>query len=184
METSCKLQQYNCFISLLKDAAYLARHVGLRCKLPITVPALTINRLCGSGFQALINGIQEIQLSNANIVLTGGTENMSQAPYAVRNIRFGTRYGVDQKMEDNLAHALIDRYPQETPMAITAENLGNQNGITRELCDAYALQSQKRWAAANEAGVFKSEIAPIVIKTKKGTEEMNAGYSFIVSNSR
>ena len=153
------------------DAAYLARHVGLRCQLPIGTPALTINRLCGSGFQAAINAIQEINSGDAEVVLTGGTENMSQAPYAVRNIRWGTRYGLDLKMEDTLAAALVDRYPVETPMAITAETLGDQNGITRQHCDEYALKSQKRWAAAQQAGIFKSEIVPVQIKTRKGVED-------------
>lgn len=155
------------------DAAYLARHVGHHCKLPVTVPALTLNRLCGSGFQTLISGMQEIQLGNAHVVLTGGTESMSQAPYAVRNVRFGTRYGVDQIMEDTLAHALVDSFPVKVPMAITAENLGDQNSLTREDCDKYALQSQQRWAKGNETGAFKSEIVPVSIKSKKGVEEFS-----------
>ena len=79
----------------LTDAAYLSRHVGHRAGLPIKAPALTINRLCGSGFQSVINGAQEILLGEANVVLAGGTENMSQAPYVLRNARWGTRYGVD-----------------------------------------------------------------------------------------
>ena len=124
----------------------MARHVGHRCQLPLATPALTINRLCGSGFQALIQGVQEIRVHDAEVVLTGGTENMSQAPYAVRNVRWGTRYGVDLKMEDTLAAGLVDRYPQEIPMAITAEKLGDKYGITRDECDEYALESQRRWA--------------------------------------
>ena len=129
------------------DAAYLARHIGLRSKLPIQTPALTINRLCGSGFEAMVKGVQEIQLGESEVVLTGGTENMSQAPYAVRNIRWGTRYGLDLKMEDTLAASLVDRYPSEVPMAITAENLGGQNNVSRKDSDEYSLQSQQRWAA-------------------------------------
>eukprot|EP00158_Paraphelidium_tribonemae_P007304 Partr_v1_DN28188_c0_g1_i1_m55021 putative acetyl-CoA acyltransferase 2 len=154
------------------DAAYLARHVGHRVKLPIATPALTINRLCGSGFQTIIQAVQEISVGESEIVLTGGTENMSQAPYAVRNIRWGTRYGVDLKMEDTLAASLVDRYPVETPMGITAENLADQNSISRKQCDEYALQSQKRWAKANEAGRFKAEIVPVSVKTRKGVEEV------------
>ncbi|KAJ3040956.1 3-ketoacyl-CoA thiolase, mitochondrial, partial [Rhizophlyctis rosea] len=152
------------------DAAYLARHVGHRAGLPIEAPALTINRLCGSGFQAVINGAQEILLGEAEVVLTGGTENMSQAPYALRGIRSGTRYGQDLKLEDTLAHGLVDTYPQKIPMGITAENLGKQYGITREDCDKHALLTQKRWGSANGAGRFAAEIEPIEIPGKKGPE--------------
>ncbi len=132
------------------DAAgpYLARHVGLRSGLDITVPALTVNRLCGSGFQSVINAAHEIIVGDANIVLTGGAESMSLAPYALRNIRFGgTRFGVDLKLEDTLAAALVDRFPKETPMGITAENLSQEHKISRQECDEYALMSQQRWAA-------------------------------------
>jgi hypothetical protein len=132
------------------DAAgpYLARHVGLRTGLDITVPALTVNRLCGSGFQSIINAAHEIIAGDANIVLTGGAESMSLAPYALRGIRFGgTRFGVDLKLEDTLAAALVDRFPKETPMGITAENLAQQHNISRQDCDEYALLSQQRWAA-------------------------------------
>ena len=131
------------------DAAgpYLARHVGLRSGLGITVPALTVNRLCGSGFQSVINGAHEIIAGDADIVLAGGSESMSLSPYALRNIRFGgTRFGVDLKLEDTLAAALVDRFPKETPMAITAENLAQQHNISRQQCDEYALLSQQRWA--------------------------------------
>ncbi|KAF9277878.1 3-ketoacyl-CoA thiolase, mitochondrial [Mortierella alpina] len=150
------------------DAAgpYLARHVGLRSGLDITVPALTVNRLCGSGFQSVINAAHEIIVGDANIVLTGGSESMSLAPYALRNIRFGgTRFGVDLKLEDTLAAALVDRFPKETPMGITAENLSQEHKISRQECDEYALLSQQRWAAANKAGRFNAEITPVEYKT-------------------
>lgn len=140
------------------DAAgpYLARHVGLRSGLDITVPALTVNRLCGSGFQSIINAAHEIIAGDANIVLTGGTESMSLAPYALRGIRFGgTRFGVDLKLEDTLAAALVDRFPKETPMGITAENLSNEHKITRQECDEYALLSQQRWAAGKPSFSFR-----------------------------
>lgn len=152
------------------DAAYLARHVGHRAGLDIKVPALTLNRLCGSGFQAAISGAQEILLGEAEVVLTGGTESMSQSPYALRNARFGTKYGVDQKLEDTLAHGLVDSYPVKTPMGITAENLAQKHGFTRQDSDAYALLSQKRTAEAQQEGRFKSEIAPVELKGRKGTE--------------
>ncbi|KAI9138755.1 Thiolase, N-terminal domain-containing protein [Paraphysoderma sedebokerense] len=155
------------------DAAYLARHVGHYGKLPIHVPALTVNRLCGSGFQAVINAAQEIQLGEAQVVLAGGTESMSQAPYALRNARWGTRYGVDLKLEDTLAAALVDSYPEKVPMGITAENLAQQYNISREDCDKLALQTQQRWAEAEKNGHFKAEIAPVEIKTKKGVEHFS-----------
>ncbi|KAJ3098362.1 3-ketoacyl-CoA thiolase, mitochondrial [Phlyctochytrium bullatum] len=164
---------YGNVLQTSSDAAYLARHIGHRAGLPIHVPALTINRLCGSGFQSIINGIQDIASGEAEIVLTGGTENMSQSPYALRGIRTGTRYGVDQKLEDTLAHGLVDQYPTVTPMGITAENLAKQYGITRKDADDFALQSQHRWAKAHKAGIFDAEITPIELKSKKGVESFN-----------
>ncbi|KAI8814274.1 Thiolase, N-terminal domain-containing protein [Cladochytrium replicatum] len=152
------------------DAPYLARHVGHRAGLPIHAPALTINRLCGSGFQAVINGAQEIMTGEANIVLAGGTESMSQAPYVLRGIRTGTRYGVDQILEDSLSQALVDHYPKKTPMGITAENLGKEYNITREETDEFALRSQLLWGEAHGKGHFDAEITPITIKVKGGTE--------------
>ncbi|KAG0050578.1 3-ketoacyl-CoA thiolase, mitochondrial [Gryganskiella cystojenkinii] len=158
------------------DAAgpYLARHVGLRSGLDITVPALTVNRLCGSGFQSIINAAHEIIVGDSNLVLTGGTESMSLAPYALRGIRFGgTRFGVDLKLEDTLAAALVDRFPKETPMGITAENLSQQHNISRQDCDEYALLSQQRWAAAHKAGRFNAEIVPVQYKNKKVIETLS-----------
>ncbi|KAF9435859.1 3-ketoacyl-CoA thiolase, mitochondrial [Entomortierella beljakovae] len=153
--------------------AYLARHVGLRAGLDISVPALTVNRLCGSGFQSIINAAHEIIAGDSNIVLTGGSESMSLAPYALRNIRFGgTRFGIDLKLEDTLAAALVDRYPKETPMGITAENLAKEHNISRQDCDEYALSSQQRWAAAHKAGIFNAEIVPVEYKVKKAVETL------------
>jgi acetyl-CoA acyltransferase 2 len=149
------------------DAAYLARHVALRSDLAVHTPALTVNRLCGSGMQAVINGYQDIVLGDAEVVLTGGTESMSQAPYAVRNVRFGTQLGVNPPFEDTLWSALTDSYAK-VPMGITAENLAEQYKLSRQEVDAYAVRSQQRWAAAEKAGIFKREIAPIEVKTKKG----------------
>lgn len=101
-------------------AIYLARHAALGAGIPTHVPALTVNRLCGSGFQSIINSGQEIELGDSNIVLCGGTESMSQAPYAVRDTRFGTKLGTDLKLEDTLWSALTDGYCK-TPMAITGD---------------------------------------------------------------
>ncbi|XP_068960466.1 3-ketoacyl-CoA thiolase, mitochondrial [Petaurus breviceps papuanus] len=151
------------------DSVYLARHVGLRVGVPQATPAFTLNRLCGSGFQSIVSGCQEICAKDAEVVLCGGTENMSQAPYCVRNIRFGTRLGTDIKLEDTLWTSLTDQHIK-TPMAITAENLAEKHKISREACDKYALQSQQRWKAANDAGYFNNEMAPIEVKTRKGKE--------------
>ncbi len=152
-----------------QDAIYLARHIGLRSGLPIPVPALTINRLCGSGFQAVVNGAQEILLGDANVVLTGGAESMSQAPYAARGIRFGTRLGVSPALEDTLWSSLTDTYCG-CPMAITAENLAAEYGITREMADEYGLRSQKAWASAHAEGRFGAELCSVEIKGRKGPE--------------
>ncbi|XP_069133039.1 3-ketoacyl-CoA thiolase, mitochondrial-like [Argopecten irradians] len=151
------------------DAIYLARHVGLRSGVPEAAPSLCVNRLCGSGFQAVINGAQEIMLGESEIVLAGGTESMSQAPFAVRDIRFGTTLGKPIQLEDTLWGGLTDTYTK-MPMAITAENLAMQYNISREDCDEYALQSQSRWKQAQDGGVFNAEIAPLTLKSKKGPE--------------
>jgi len=152
------------------DACYLARHIGLKSGVPVDKTALTVNRLCGSGFQSVVNASQEILLGESRIVLAGGTENMSQAPYHVYDARWGTRLGQDLKLQDSLWAALTDAY-SKTPMGITAENLAQKYSISRQEVDAYALQSQKRWATANKEGRFKEEIAPIAVKGKKGPED-------------
>jgi acetyl-CoA acetyltransferase family protein len=149
------------------DAIYCARHVGLKAGLPIETPALTVNRLCGSGFQAVVNGAEQILLGEAEVVLVAGTENMSQAPFVLRGAREGWAFGKAPPVEDSLWSALTDSYGN-TPMAVTAENLAVKYGITRAQCDEYALASQHRWAAANEAGRFKAEIVPVEVPTKKG----------------
>jgi len=152
------------------DAIYCARHVGLKAGLPITTPALTVNRLCGSGFQAVINGAEQLLLGETDAVLVGGTENMTQAPHILRGGREGWPFGKAPQVEDSLWSALTDSY-NNTPMAVTAENLATKYSLSRQDCDAYALLSQQRWAAANEKGFFKDEIAPISIQSKKATVE-------------
>jgi acetyl-CoA acyltransferase 2 len=149
------------------DAIYLARHIGLRSGMRIESPALTVNRLCGSGFEAVILAAQQILLRESECVLAGGTESMTQTPHVVRGLRDGLGYGKSPALEDLMSVALVDSYCK-LPMAITAENLAERYGITREDCDAYALESQRRWAAANERGTFVNEIAPIELTTKKG----------------
>jgi len=150
------------------DAIYCARHIGLKAGVPIEVPALTVNRLCGSGFEAIIQGAHLMLLGDAEAVLVGGTENMTQAPHVLRGGREGFAFGKAPALEDSLWSALSDSYCN-APMAITAENLAVKYGISRDQCDEYALVSQKRWFDANAAGVFKDEIAPLDIVSKKAT---------------
>jgi acetyl-CoA acyltransferase 2 len=141
------------------DAVYLARHTGLKSGVPVSAPALTVNRLCGSGFQAIISGAQLLLLGEADIVLAGGTENMSQAPHVIRGARWGIPLG-EGRMEDSLWSALSDSYCKLN-MAETAENLARRYGITREQADDFAYQSQMRTKAAQESGRLTEEIAPI-----------------------
>lgn len=152
------------------DAAYISRHIALKAGVPVTTPALTVNRLCGSGFQAIVTAAQEIQLGESDIVLCGGSENMSQAPYALRDARFGTRLGLDLKLEDTLWQGLTD-FHVKLPMGVTGENLAEKYNITREECDEFALLSQKRWTQAQENGRFVEEIVSVSVKGKKGPEE-------------
>jgi acetyl-CoA acyltransferase 2 len=149
------------------DAIYCARHVGLKAGLPIEVPAVTVNRLCGSGFEAIVQGAHRILLGETDAVLCGGTENMTQSPHILRGGREGFAFGKAPSLEDSLWSALTDSYCN-APMAITAENLAQKYGITREHCDDYALTSQKRWAAAQEGGAFKDEIVAVELPGKKG----------------
>jgi len=149
------------------DAIYLARHVGLRAGLPDRVPALAVNRLCGSGFEALVQAALLVETEQAEVVLAGGTESMSQAPLVVRGTRWGWPLGKPPPMEDMLWSALTDSYAG-LPMALTAEKLAEQYRIGQEEVDAYAVESQRRWAAADEAGRFAEELAPVELKGKKG----------------
>jgi len=151
------------------DAIYGARHVGLKAGIPIETPALTVNRLCGSGFQAVITAAEQIMLGEANCVLAAGSENMSQAPHSIWGMRDGgAKFGRPPKLVDTLWESLTDSFCN-TPMAVTAENLAEKYGISREQADAYALQSQARWAAAQEAGHFQDELAPIEVRAGRKT---------------
>lgn len=150
------------------DAIYLARHVGLRAGLPVGVPALTVNRLCGSGLQAILSAGQSLALGAAAYALAGGSENMSQAPHVVRGARHGFALGQNVAFEDSLWTALTDSYGN-TPMAITAENLARQYGVTREECDEFALTSQERALASQTNGYFAQEIVPVDVPGPKGT---------------
>ncbi|HVR89402.1 MAG TPA: acetyl-CoA C-acetyltransferase [Candidatus Limnocylindria bacterium] len=148
------------------DAVYFARHVGLRAGIPQETPALTINRLCGSGLQAILLGMQEIQLGQADFVLAGGAENMSMAPHLIRGARWGLPLG-EQKLEDYLWVALVDSY-NGLGMANTAENLGRKYGISRQAADEFAYRSHMLAAKARESCRFSEEIVPVEVQTKKG----------------
>lgn len=150
------------------DAIYGARHVGLKCGLPIKVPSLTVNRLCGSGFQAVVSAAEQILLGEAKAVLALGSENMTQAPHCIWGLRDGARFGRPPKMVDSLWEGLTDSL-YDTPMGMTAENLAEKYGITREQVDAFALKSQQRWAAAHESGGFADELTPVEIVGKRKT---------------
>ncbi|KAL5267556.1 hypothetical protein ACHWQZ_G004556 [Mnemiopsis leidyi] len=155
-----------------KEGIYSARHVALRCGVPKERPAYMINRLCGSGFQSVVNAAQEIKLGESDIVAAGGAENMSQYPYVIRDARFGIPFGTVPPLEDSLWGGLEDQHVK-MPMAITAENLAELHGISRDECDQYAMQSQQRWGAAQQSGRFTEEIAPVAMKTKKGVVELS-----------
>jgi acetyl-CoA acetyltransferase family protein len=150
------------------DAIYLARHIGLRAGLPIGVPALTLNRLCGSGLQAVISAAQSLVLGHATYALAGGTENMSQAPHVVRGARKGFHLGANVQFEDSLWSALTDSYT-DTAMAVTAENLAKKYGVSRAECDEFALASQSRALESQANGYFKDEIVPVSVPGPKGT---------------
>jgi acetyl-CoA acetyltransferase family protein len=149
------------------DAIYLARHVGLKAGLPQAVPALTVNRLCGSGFQAIVDAALEMLAGDSSCALVGGTENMSQAPHIARGLRFGVPLGKAPKLEDALWEGLTDSY-NGLPMAVTAENLATKYNISQREVDEYAVLSQKRFAAAQEAGRLTEEITPMELPGKKG----------------
>ncbi|XP_057334052.1 3-ketoacyl-CoA thiolase, mitochondrial isoform X2 [Microplitis mediator] len=154
------------------DGVLLPRHVLLKSGIPIEKPALGVNRLCGSGFQSIVNGAQSITSGESHIVVAGGAENMSQTPFVVRNVRFGTVLGQKIDFEDALWVGLADSYCK-LPMGGTAEKLGAKYGVTREEVDEFALRSQKRWKAANDAGYFKAEMAPVSMTIKKKQVEVS-----------
>ena len=148
------------------DAIYFARHVGLRAGCRQETPALTVNRLCGSGFQAVVTGAQEILLGEAEVCLVGGGESMSQAPFVARNIRWGVPLGGAPALEDSLWTALRDPVPG-LAMGETAEKLAQQYGIDRTCVDEYALRSQQKAKEAWASGVYDDEVVAIPVKNPK-----------------
>jgi acetyl-CoA acetyltransferase family protein len=150
------------------DAIYGARHVALKAGVPFDRPALTVNRLCGSGIQSIVSGAHMLQLGEAQSCLVGGMESMSQAPHVIRGARSGFALG-QGKLEDSLMVALLDTYCN-TPMAGTAENLARKFEVSREEQDKYALRSQQEAKRALDAGYFAEEIIPVEVKSRKGTQ--------------
>ena len=149
------------------DAIYGARHVGLKAGVPKEVPALTVNRLCGSGFESIVQAAHRILLGEAKTVLAGGMENMSQAPHVIRGARKGLKLG-QGALEDSLMVALLDTQCG-LYMAQTSDRVAAKYGVTREEQDEYALESQKRAAAAWQACRISEEVAPIEVRAGRKT---------------
>ncbi|MER2071142.1 MAG: acetyl-CoA C-acetyltransferase [Psychrobacillus sp.] len=150
------------------NAAFLSRHIGLKAGIPVEVPAMNVNRLCGSGCQSIVSAAQMILLGEANIVLAGGAENMSMSPYANFNARFGGSKMGSMKYEDMVLSTLTDEYIG-SGMGMTAEKLAEQYSSSREEQDEFALLSQKRAAHAQESGRFAEEIVAVEVPSRKGT---------------
>ena len=148
------------------DAIYGARHIGLRCGIPIPTPAVTVNRLCGSGFESLLQASHRLRLGESTMVLAGGAESMSLAPHVVRGSRKGFKLG-HAEFTDSLRECLFDTQAG-CEMAITAENLAEKYGISREDADDYGFRSQTAWKTAADGGYYDSEIVPVTIKGRRG----------------
>ncbi len=150
--------------------AYLARHIALHAGCPMTTPAYTVGRACGSGLQAIVSAAQLVQLGEADVVLAGGTESMSGQPHIIRGARWGLKFRAGS-LEDNLWLALVDGY-NRLPMSATAENLAKQYGISRKEQDDFAYRSHVAAAAAQQAGWFDEEIVPVPVKARGKTVEV------------
>ena len=151
------------------------RQVGVKSGVPVEAPGLTLNRMCGSGLQAIINAAQEIALGDAEVVLAGGIENMDQAPFLLPKGRYGYRMGLpDAKILDHMVNdGLWDAF-NDYHMGITAENVAERYGITREDCDAYAARSHQLAAKAHTKELFAGQIVPVPIKQKKQTVDFTS----------
>jgi acetyl-CoA C-acetyltransferase len=148
---------------------YMARVVGMNAGVPKEAPAFTVNRLCGTGVQAIVSACQSIQTGDARVALAGGAESMSRGPYWLRDARWGARMG-DSTVLDPVQGALHDPF-HEILMGVTAENLAERHSISREEQDAFAAESHRRASAAQQAGRFDGEIVPVPVKVKKQTQE-------------
>jgi len=155
-----------CVGQVMEDG-YISRHAAVKAGMPIETPAVTVNRICGSGLEAINTGARYIQTGDAGVVVAGGTENMTMMPYYVRNGRAGYRMG-NGTLEDGILHLLGDPF-SKSHMGITAENLAEKYEVSRQTQDEVAMQSQERAAAAIAAGRFKDEIVPVEVKTGKET---------------
>jgi acetyl-CoA acetyltransferase family protein len=160
---------YGNVLQTANDAIYLPRHVGLRAGIPQSVPALGVNRLCGSGFQAIISAAEQILTGQADVVLCGGTEQMTQAPMVIHGMRDAARFGRPPKMQDLLWECLTDTFTG-IPMAVTAENLADEHNIDREACDIFALESHQRWIKAQDAGRFEDELCAVEVPSRRGVK--------------
>jgi acetyl-CoA C-acetyltransferase len=156
-----------CVGQVMEDA-YIARHAAIKAGLPIEMPAYAVNRICGSGLEAINTAARWIECGDAEVIVAGGVENMTMMPYYVRYARYGYRLGHGQ-LEDGVQHLLGDPFTK-VHMGITAENLAEKFGISREVQDEYALRSQQRAVAAIQAGKFKDEIVPIEVKVGRETK--------------
>ena len=151
------------------DAPYLARHAGLKAGVPLERPAVTVNRLCASGFEAIAQGAQQILLGHSRVVLAGGTESMSQAPHVIRGARWGLRLGPAPPLEDSLWETVRDSYCGFS-MGETAENLAERYHIGREAVDCYAARSQSCADVAWRSGVYADEVVPVMVQDRKTRE--------------
>ncbi len=156
-----------CVGQVMEDA-YIARHAAVKAGLPIEVPAYTVNRICGSGLEAINTAARWIECGDADVIVAGGAENMTMMPYYVRNGRYGYRLG-NGTLEDGVQHLLTDPF-SKSHMGVTAENLADRYEVSRERQDEVALQSQQRTARAMEAGYFKDQIVPVEVKAGRETK--------------
>ncbi|MDP2327727.1 MAG: thiolase family protein [Dehalococcoidia bacterium] len=154
-------------VGQVAEDGYIARHASVKAGMPITTPAYTVNRICGSGLEAINTAARWLQTGDAEVVVAGGAENMSLMPYYVRKGRYGYRYG-DGKLEDGTQDLVTDPF-EDVPMGVTAENLAAQFEVSRQLQDEYSVRSQQRAIAAIEAGYFVDQIAPIEVKKGRDT---------------
>jgi acetyl-CoA C-acetyltransferase len=160
-----------CVGQVMEDA-YVARHAAVKAGLPVEVPAVTVNRICGSGLEAINTAARWIECGDASVIVAGGTENMTMMPYYVRNGRYGYRLGHGQ-LEDGVQHLLGDPF-SKVHMGMTAENLAEKFSVSREEQDQCALHSQQRAVAAQESGKFKDEIVPVEVKAGRDTKVIDA----------
>ncbi len=158
---------FGCVGQVMEDG-YISRHAAVKAGLPIEVPAYTVNRICGSGLEAINTAARWIECGDASVIVAGGAENMTMMPYYVRNGRYGYRLGHGQ-LEDGIQHLLGDPF-SKAHMGITAENLAEKYEISREAQDEIAARSQQRAGAAMAAGKFKDEIVPVEVKAGRETK--------------